>query len=1051
MILGISSYITSAGLNSVVSAGALGPSFSPKYFLPIYSPTWDKSVRTGANGTYTSAISISSLNLVSGTDAGLNLMGVEKIFNGVEYSISDKVFVYSLNGVGSSGNSTFVSNQNVPADVNLLNGKPVSNGISATSISAINSNTLTVTGRYNYDSSEINDYLNYNPLSAANIPLSAFYRVTSYSPKAEQQNTVGRFKCRIPASDSTFKFNGIALYLTKTDLRGFDDNGNGISFFNFSPVLFAVILFDQAQYKQALVGGINDYEISVDLGFNYDTIPSTSAGNPVYVETNYWTKMPTATTTSAYGLSYDGDVVLSSSAVADSWTPRAKLTITDNQKEQLRLSHTNDRFTDFRTINIPYNGDSSFGPLNSDRTVLSVDTCGEWDSLLQLGTDTSAYGIKSIAMGCRTSAGGYDSAATNAQDGGYTLATGVETLAKGFASVVFGLESSAIGNMNMAGGYRSKAIDVDGSNYDGDGLENDGFNFAYGKEVSAISTTTPTTPYAIREYDSIYGFNYGFGQRVLATGGAAYSFGSYTSATGLISRSVGSNNLASGPVSDSYGADNLSTDAFTTTQGYKNSATNKFAESRGHLNIASGQFGLAIGQENIAAGDFSYAIGQRNIAQSNLSYAFGYESSAIGRNSVSIGFKSLAQGTTSYAIGDQEVAIGNNSFAFGTRSSATGVESFAIGTQSISEGNKSVAIGYLTSAIGIKSFAVGTNAIANSEDSFAIGPYTNATGVRSLALGYYASTTKDDHVVIGSCKNDVGIYGKNIEIVGKKCSITDRTKITISADEVEIEGYNADSTTDSFYVWISRYSRFDTPEQSAEIDIRIIRKRFNNASKKFIVDTAFVVYNDQYNYSGVDGNKVSMILFNPSTMTFVGVKKNDRNRDPIYKVGQNDYNWLDINYPGYVILAANDYEHTLIKNNMDIGSLMNTFYTYYYNFNGCRLFNIHNYADDVADTLYLDGVLNSKQDNTVPCYVNLYANTPTRSRPARIDLISRSQWGVSDTLSCSTKPGAGRPDSLSNKQYIYTDLGYKIYKGPEGLTDDNVTTVSFFNGMNQFQ
>jgi len=1044
MILGISSYITSAGLNSVVSAGALGPSFSPKYFLPIYSPTWDKLIRTGADNTYTSAISVSSLNLVGATDSILNTSGVEKIFNGASYSISDKVFVYNLNGVGSNGDATFVSRQNVPSDVNLLNNKPLSTGLSATSISAINSNTLNVTGRYDFNSSEVNNYLNYNPLSAGNIPLSAFYRVTSYSPKVEEQNTVGRFKCRIPASESTFKFNGIALYLTKTDLQGYDDNGNGISFFNFSPVLFAVILFDQAQYKQALVGGINDYEISVDLGFNYDTIQGTSAGNPVYVETNYWTKMPTATTTSAYGLSYDGDVVISSSAVVESWTPRAKLTITDNLKEQLRLSHTNDRYTDFRTQNIPYNGDSSFGPLASDRTVLSVDTCGEWDSLLQLGTDTSAYGIKSIAIGCKTSAGGYDSAATNAVDGGYTLATGVETLAKGFASVSFGLQTSSIGNMNFVGGYKSLAIDVDGSNYWGAGEENDGYNFAYGKETSAISTISTYTPYDIKGSGTIYGFNYAFGQKVLSTGGASYAFGSYTSATGLISKSVGSNNLASGPVSYAFGAENISTDAFATTHGYKNSASNKFSTAIGESNISNGIFSYALGQENTALKDFSYAFGQRNVSTGNLSFATGYETSSTGYTSFSFGFKTLAQGNGSIAFGTNSISLGNNSISLGTNVSAVGIDSFVVGSQSLSQGDKSVSIGYMSSAIGTKSVALGTSTEATLEDSFAIGSYSKSNGIRSVALGYQAEATKDDQVVVGSCKTDVGIYGKNIEIIGKKCNITDRTKIIISADEVEIEGYNADSTLDSFYVWVARYQ---LPSRGY-FEARILRKRFNNASKKYISQVSTLLLDD---HGGVSERNISMILFNPTTMQFVSIKKENRKIDSIYTYGENDSAWVDTNYPGYIILAASSLnDKPILENGIDYGAIMNTAQAKYYNFPGVKMFNVFDGVPKSIDQFYLNGILNNLQDNynslVVKVVVNTIPNNDTEVQIYHKDLPGVSYYKLNTTN--ENAPSLSRV--LSNEQYSFYESGYIHTKNTPQPRSGNVSLSNFFSNMKEF-
>jgi hypothetical protein len=51
----------------------------------------------------------------------------------------------------------------------------------------------------------------------------------------------------------------------------FDDNGNGINVFNTKPTLVGVVLFDQVQYKQDTVGSVNDFEVKVNLGFDWTT------------------------------------------------------------------------------------------------------------------------------------------------------------------------------------------------------------------------------------------------------------------------------------------------------------------------------------------------------------------------------------------------------------------------------------------------------------------------------------------------------------------------------------------------------------------------------------------------------------------------------------------------------------------------------------------------------------------------------------------------------------------------------------------------------------
>ena len=222
------------------------------------------------------------------------------------------------------------------------------------------------------------------------------------------------------------------------------------------------------------------------------------------------------------------------------------------------MAHTNERFVDFRSMPIPYN--MIPGPeLTSDRTVLSMDTCSEWDSLLQLGTGTSASGIKSIALGCRTSATGYNLSPNSDDDGGYTFAQGVETYAGGFASISLGMHSSAIGNLNLAYGYKSKSIDVNSPIFnEASQYSDDGFNVSIGYKTSAISNSNPYVgTYSVAGTSLLYGYNFAYGKENISNGGSSYTQGYLNNATGLLSKAIGASNLASGPFSTADGG-NLS-------------------------------------------------------------------------------------------------------------------------------------------------------------------------------------------------------------------------------------------------------------------------------------------------------------------------------------------------------------------------------------------------------------------------------------------------------------------------------------------------------------
>jgi len=814
MLLNISSYITSAGLQAVTSSGPVGPYFAIKYFVPFYDYRLDTTISRGENAN-TTALSISSLNYVSATSQ--NLFG-EKIFSNTSYTISNNNFLYWKSTMGSlsdGGNTNVPSPQSVTTPVNLdANGLPLSVVVSGTNFTSPSGpGFFNISGTHQYTAGQVSTY---NPISGTNWPLSAFYRVDSYSPNANGLTcATGTFKCRIPPSNSSFKFNGLALYAVKVNSNGIDDYGNGVAF-AFNPVLFSVVLLNQAQFKQSQTGGINDFEISVDLGFDWNTVSPGVSGNPIYINNNYWVKLPTSTTTSASGLNYTGDIVISSSAVGGSWFPAAKLTVTEPSKQQLRLGYDMTKFTDFRTIRFPISIGGVF-PNSTDMAVLSIDTSCPQDSLLQLGYQTSALGIKSVAIGCYASATGYSTTngnTTSAEvdiggEGGYTVSIGVKSLAQGFGSVALGYNTSSIGYLNFAGGDSSLAslnlLYGGGADPGLNVTPINGLNFAYGKSVTAISRANPTNfdyiQLAGNMLEDADGSNVAFGFQTYAGGGVSFAHGILTSALGFGSFSLGQQTLANGVFSIAGGINSVAMSDVGFALGSNVSAFGPYNFVYGvnaqasSLGSKSTPLAIAIGQNVSATTSYSIALGTNSLASQYNSIAIGQNFNPLsnpylamtvsnGVNSVAIGQGTSAiLGTGCFALGYKVLSDGNNSFGFGNTTYAHGDNSLSVGVNTVSFGTNSFAFNENTSAIGIDSIAGGFSSIAGGDYSVALGYINNAGGKYSVALGNTSfaaydnsiaignnvSTTQNNQIIIGGCSNNVLIQGANIQI-GGNCS-----------------------------------------------------------------------------------------------------------------------------------------------------------------------------------------------------------------------------------------------------------------------------------------
>lgn len=713
-------YICSAGLSSVTSAGTLGPYFALTYFLPAYDFRIDKTICD------TSAISISSLNYTSATHSSLS--SVEIIYNNPElsgqgsYDILNFNSMYSKGTIGSGPAFSNTLQKTGDNKINVLNGKVLQPQVSAVGFSNIAPGSLSAMGSYATLAGSSVNY--WNPLSgtSTNWPFQNLFRVTSYSPNQSTSGIAsGNYKCRIPAGAGSFKFNMLAIYATRVNQYGYADPGVVGSPYN--PTLFAIVVFDTPQVKSDTVGSLNAFEANVELTFGL----ASAAATPVYINTDYFTRIPTSNTTSAYALNYDGDVVISSSATPGSWVPRAKLTITDSEKDQVRLAHDETRYTTISTERFkPY----STYTTDQEMAVLDIDTSCPDDALLQLGYNCVSTGIKSIAMGCYSSATGYEDSYAKefvqsnpdigtlyySQRGGYTVAIGVENISQGLLTTSIGYQTSAIGYGSFAGGFASIASSNGNLSDTYNGSPSEGLNFAFGFRTSAIGdgdnqltlNSSSLSPWFWASNGNIVGGNAAFNTLTLAKGNACVAF------------NIGST---------AYGTGNTS-----------------FGMNTSALNILT----IATGLNTIADGILSQAHGQYTSANAILSYVFG----GLAQADVN------AHGSLTFG----------SPYIYGTGSGSTGIY-FPGYNKSILNGSTVQTVSIATPPELIDKYIKTYN---DGMGAFVFGQGTSAysQALQSFVVGICNKTSSQGSTIFGN-SNDVSTNSGFSSVIGGKNTIAD--------------------------------------------------------------------------------------------------------------------------------------------------------------------------------------------------------------------------------------------------------------------------------------
>ncbi len=280
--------------------------------------------------------------------------------------------------------------------------------------------------------------------------------------------------------------------------------------------------------------------------------------------------------------------------------------------------------------------------------------------------------------------------------GRYSWAGGVNTKAKGEASLAFGIGSQATGTWSTAIGYNANA------------------SGSIATSIGYLTTSSNSASVAL-----------GWGSN--ASGQGATAMGYYSISSNDVSTAMGWGTNASGRVSTAMGN-------FTTASG-------DYSTAGGYYSWAAGTMSTAFGDSASAPGSRAFSAGYHTRANGPYSTALGLYASAHGYAAVAMGDSSVASGYASTALGAKSIASGDISTAIGSGNKAQGFIATALGNFTEAQGWVSTAMGYGSIAQGYWSLAAGYRSVTAADHSYAMGQYVKAKSAGEFAIGAYNDTS----------------------------------------------------------------------------------------------------------------------------------------------------------------------------------------------------------------------------------------------------------------------------------------------------------------------
>lgn len=399
------------------------------------------------------------------------------------------------------------------------------------------------------------------------------------------------------------------------------------------------------------------------------------------------------------------------------------------------------------------------------------------NSIQQKGTNCTASGDKSFAMGDGATASGYCAYAEGSQtsgSGNYSHAEGADTTASGMGSHAEGNQTKTFGDDSHAEGY--------GTTTSGNA------SHAEGKQTSALTeaahaegnTTLANGKYSHTEGNATSATSqasHSEGSYSVASGSSSHAEGFASNAYGDYSHSEGSTSVASGSSSHAEGSGTRANGVASHSEGYGTKANGKAEHASGIYNV-SHDSGATAWNDLQGTTSSTVTVSAFTGASTLFSVGFG-EDSATTRNAFEITDKGqvvLNSRKTYFRYGDTSAAIGDNDFA------ATGatqypeqdgvaeyVTMFDV-IEKVREGDNYAVFEKGSGANSVQQ--KGTDCVASGTNSVAIGSGTTARFSNEFVCGVYNEVSNPrDGAVLFSIGNGSSANRANSVLIKKSGQI----------------------------------------------------------------------------------------------------------------------------------------------------------------------------------------------------------------------------------------------------------------------------------------